>query len=93
MQIKIHGGGLDLWRRKEAGGRVFAKLTALGRREGEGEESLDMAEMRDNSTIGSWPVVEAAVRRMTIIFTDEHSQALKTNDSDERRLYSLIEFF
>ena len=65
MQIKIHGGGLDLWRKKEAGGRVFAKLTALGRREGEGEESLDMAEMRDNSTIGSWPVVEAAVRTMT----------------------------
>ena len=62
VQIKIHGGGLDLWRRKEAGGRVFAKLTALGRREGEGEESIDMTEMRDSTNIGSWPVVEAAVR-------------------------------
>ena len=52
----------------------------------EGEESLDMAEMRDNSTIGSWPVVEAAVRRMMIIFTDEYSHTLKTNDgSDDRR--------
>ena len=85
VQIKIHGGGLDLWRKKEAGGRVFAKLTTLGRREGEGEESLDMAEMRDNSTIGSWPVVEAAVRIIndnmmtTIIIADDDSQTLRNN--------------
>ena len=60
VQLKVQGGGLDLWRRKEAGGRVFAKLTALPRRE-EGEESLDMAELREAGGFGSWPIVEAAV--------------------------------
>jgi len=60
VQIKIHNGGLDLWRRKEAGGRVFAKLTALSRRESEGEESLDLTDHLRESNSGSWPVVEAA---------------------------------
>ena len=62
VQIKIHGGGLDLWRKKEAGGRVFAKMTALERREGDNEESLDMIELR-TGVPGSWPIVEAAVRK------------------------------
>ena len=62
VQIKIHGGGLDLWRKKEAGGRVFAKMTALERREGDNEESMDMIELRTGAP-GIWPIVEAAVRK------------------------------
>ena len=42
--------------------QVFAKLTALSRREGEGEESLDLTDHLRESNSGSWPVVEAAVR-------------------------------
>ena len=42
--------------------QVFAKLTALSRRESEGEESLDLTDHLRESNSGSWPVVEAAVR-------------------------------
>lgn len=60
VQFKIHGGGIDLWRKKEADCRVFAKVTSLARREGEGEESLDLADLRDWAGKNCWPLVETA---------------------------------
>ena len=47
--------------------QVFAKLTALSRRESEGEESLDLTDHLRESNSGSWPVVEAAVRSLWIL--------------------------
>ena len=56
--------------------QVFAKLTALSRRESEGEESLDLTDHLRESNSGSWPVVEAAVRPLWIL-DPFHEELLK----------------
>ena len=68
--------------------QVFAKLTALSRRESEGEESLDLTDHLRESNSGSWPVVEAAVRPLWILdpFHEELLPQALTEGECERRV-------